>query len=276
MTGRLAPTRRLLVVEDDADNSHLLQTYFSAHGFTVDVAVRGLAGLQLAREGAYDLVILDVNLPEMDGFTVFQALRGSPRTAHLPVIFLTERADKSDRIAGLSMGADDYVVKPYDLEELRLRIQAALTRAARENLLDPLPGLPTGRLVEEHRRRLEGPAGWTALECRIEAFRPFVELNGFAAGDDVLVFTAGLLRRVLDQAGTPDDVVCHPEAENFLILTATPDPTLLATQLRARFNEEVKTHYSFLDVEQGFVLIRGRDGAETQAPLMTLSVRAER
>jgi CheY-like chemotaxis protein len=273
MTGRPTPTRRLLVVEDDADNSHLLQTYFSAHAFTVDVAVRGPAGLQLARQGNYDLVILDVNLPEMDGFEVFQALRASPRTAHLPVIFLTERAAQSDRIAGLSMGAHDYVVKPYDLEELRLRILAALTRAARDNLLDPLTGLPTGRLVEEHRRRLQDQPGWLSLECRIEAFRPFVELNGFAAGDDVLVFTARLLRAVVDQAGTPNDVVCHPERETFLVLTAAPDPALLATQLRARFNEEVKAHYSFLDAEQGFVLIRDRDGAETRAPLMTLSVR---
>ncbi|MBL8056667.1 MAG: response regulator, partial [Anaerolineales bacterium] len=192
MSARPSPTRRLLVVEDDADNSHLLKTYFTAHDFTVDVAVRGPAGLQLARQGNYDLVILDVNLPEMDGFTVFRALRDTPRTAHVPVIFLTERADKNDRIAGLSMGAHDYVVKPYDLEELRLRVLAALTRSARDNLLDPLTGLPTGRLVEEHRRRLDGQPGWAALECRIEAFRPFVELNGFAAGDDVLVFTAGL------------------------------------------------------------------------------------
>lgn len=274
MTGRLGPDagRRLLVVEDDADNSQLLQAYFTAHGYTVDVAVRGRAGLDLARQGNYDLIILDINLPELDGFEVLQALRAAPRTSPVPVIILTERAAQADRIAGLSLGAHDYVVKPYDLEEFRLRVQAAIARAARDNLTDPRTGLPTGRLLEEQLRRVQGQPGWHALECRLEAFRPFVDLNGFAAGDEVLVFAAHLLREVVAAAGTPDDMVGHPAHDTFLILTAAPEPAGLADQLRSRFAAEIQAHYSFMDVEQGFIVIRDRDGRETQAPLMTLQV----
>lgn len=272
MTAQPAAHRRLLVVEDDADNSSLLQTYFSAHGFAVDIALRGPEGLERARHGSYDLVILDVNLPEMDGFRVFEALRTSPRTAHLPVIFLTERAAQSDRIAGLSMGAHDYVVKPYDLEEFRLRVQAAITRAERDNLLDPRSGLPTGRLLDEQVRRALAQPGWHVLECRIDSFRPFVDLNGFAAGDEVLKAAAHLLREGVDQGGTPDDVVGHPANDTFLVLTAAPDPAQLGARLSAAFNEAIQAHYSFMDVEQGFVLIRDNDGRMVQAPLMTLRV----
>lgn len=272
MTGKLPPAPRLLVVEDDADNSQLLKTYFEAHAYTVDVAVRGLAGLDLARQGSYDLIILDVNLPEMDGFALLQALRTSPRASHIPVIVLTERNAQADRIAGLSLGAHDYVVKPYDLEEFRLRVQTAIARAARDNLLDPRSGLPTGRLLEDHVKRLQGQPGWRTLECRIEAFRPFVDVNGFAAGDEVLAFTAHLLREVVGQAGTPDDIIGHPAHETFLILTAAADPSALAAQIQARFADEVKAHYSFMDVEQGYIVIRDRDGREAQAPLMTCTV----
>ncbi len=272
MTGRLEPAHRLLVVEDDADNSHLLQTYFSAHGYTVDVAVRGRAGLDLARQGNYELIILDLNLPEMDGFEVLQALRQSQRAGHIPVIILTERAAQSDRLAGLSLGAHDYVVKPYDLEELRLRVQSAVTRAARDSLLDPRTGLPTGRLIEDHARRVAGLPGWHRLECRIEAFRPFLDLNGFAAGDEVLVFTARLLRDTLAEAGTPDDLIGHPAHDTFLLLTAAADVAALTARLQARFAEGIQAHYSFMDIEQGQIVLRDQDGRETPAPLMTLTV----
>lgn len=266
------PARRLLVVEDDPDNSSLLQTYFTAHGYTVDIATRGLEGLDMARRGSYDLVVLDVNLPEMDGFTVFRALRASPRTSPLPVIFLTERASQGDRLAGLSLGAHDYVVKPYDLEEFRLRVQAAILRAARDNLLDPRSGLPTGRLVDEQIRQVQDRPGWRVLECRLESFRPFIDLNGFAAGDEVLKATAVLLRRVIDEAGTPEDLIGHPANDTFVVLTGAPDPAALTERLAAEFNQAIQAHYSFFDVEQGYVVIRDSDGRETQAPLMTLRV----
>ncbi len=264
--------RSLLVVEDDADNANLLKLYFSAHGFTVDTATRGPEGLEKARQTPPDLILLDINLPEMDGFAVCQALRSSPRTSHIPVIFVSEKASQSDRRAGLGAGAQDYVTKPFDLEELRLRIQNVISRAERENMLDPRSGLPTGRLVDEQMRIVQGQAGWAVLECRVDALRPFIDINGFAAGDEVLKFTANLLQEVLNQYGTPEDFIGHPANDTFVILTATLNRPALIDHLQARFNEEVKAHYTFMDVEQGFILIRDSAGQSTQAPLMTLQV----
>lgn len=264
--------RRLLVVEDDADTSSLLKMYFDEHGFAVHVVERGPEAVTAARQTAPDLILLDINLPEMNGLEVCATLRGSLRTIHIPIIFLSERESHSDRIAGLSAGAVDYVTKPFDLEELRLRVMAAIKRAERDNLMDPRTGLPTGRLVDEHIQRAREQPGWTILECRLEAFRPFVDLNGFAAGDDVLKFAAQVLRETVDEAGTPDDFLGHPANDTFIVITAAPDVAALTQKLQARFNEDVKTHYSFMDVEQGYVLIRESDGRVTQAPLMTLSV----
>ena len=104
MTGSARP-RTLLVVEDDADNSNLLRMYFAGHGYTVEVTKSGADGLAQAHKHAPDLILLDINLPDVNGFAVCKDLRQSLRTSHIPIIFLTERASQSDRVAGLSAGA---------------------------------------------------------------------------------------------------------------------------------------------------------------------------
>jgi len=275
MTATQARKPVVLVVEDDPDNSSLLKSYFSGHGYEVQIAVRGPEGLAAARKQVPDLILLDIVLPEMDGLAVCQALRASPRTSHIPVIFLTEKAATSDRLAGLSAGAQDYLTKPYDLEELRLRVKNLIARAERDNLLDPRTGLPTGNLLQDQLKRGVGQPGWWKVECRIDSFRPFVDSHGFAAGDDVLKFTAHLLREVVHADGAPDDFIGHPTNDTFLILTAAQAPATLGEKLRARFDEEVKTHYSFMDREQGYVLLRNADGQPVRAPLMTLKVTTQ-
>lgn len=265
--------RRLLIVEDDADTNNLLRMYFLEAGYDVTVEVRGPEALATARQMMPDLILLDINLPEMNGLEVCAALRNAPRTAHVPIIFISERSSQGDRIAGLSAGAVDYVSKPFDLEELRLRAQAAINRAERDNLLDPRSGLPTGRLVDEQIQRVKQLPGWSVLECRIESFRPFIDLNGFAAGDDVLKFAAQLLMDVVAVQGTPDDSVGHPANDTFIVLTQAVDVNTLAQTLQTRFDEDVKAHYSFMDVEQGYILIRDSRGEMAQAPLMTMSVK---
>jgi CheY-like chemotaxis protein len=266
--------RNLLVVEDDPDTSHLLKTYFSGHGYEVAIAGRGSEALETARKQAPDLVLLDIILPEpeLDGLAVCQALRSSARTSHIPIVFLTEKAAASDRLIGLSAGAQDYITKPFDLEELRLRVKNLITRAERENMLDPRTGLPTGNVIDDQLKRLAGQAGWWKVECRIDAFRPFVDRNGFAAGDDVLKFTAHLLREMVNANGTAEDFIGHPANDTFLALTSAKNVAEFSAKLTARFNEEVKAHYGFMDREQGYVLIRDAAGQQVQAPLMTLKV----
>ena len=273
MTGRLRQGKRvLLVIEDDPDTSSLLAMYFSGHNFEVVVADRGEEGVTAARRRIPDVVLLDIGLPDIDGYAVCSQLRASPRTSYIPVIFLSEKASVNDRVAGLGAGAQDYITKPFDLEELRLRVQNLISRSLREALVDPRSKLPTGAWLDEQLQRVRQRPGWHVLECHIEAFQPFVDQNGFMAGDDVLTFAGQLLREVVDQAGTPDDFIGHPAHNTFVILTRAADPAALADRLQARFNEDVQAHYSFMDREQGFLLLRGAGGVMTQAPLMTLKI----
>src|SRR6185503_1536552 len=101
--------------------------------------------LALTRKSIPHLIVLDIMLPDMDGYAVCRELRTTTRTSHIPIIFLTQKDERADRIAGLELGADDYITKPFDIEELKLRVQNAINRAERESLTDPRSGLPSGR-----------------------------------------------------------------------------------------------------------------------------------
>lgn len=130
------PARRFLIllIEDDAELSVLMEEFLSSHEIALSVAHNGFEGLTRALEGAFDLVILDVMLPSMNGFDVLRQLR---RRSAVPVIMLTACADDEKKIEGLNAGADDYLAKPFSPDELLARIQAVLRRVGRGSALKP-------------------------------------------------------------------------------------------------------------------------------------------
>jgi len=263
---------RLLIVEDDRDISNMLQIYFKGQGYEVDVALRGSTALDKTRQSLPNLIILDIMLPDIDGFEVCRILRTHTRTSHVPVIFLTQKDERSDKLAGLELGADDYITKPFDIEELRLRVQRAITRAEQQSLTDPRSGLPAGRLIEEQLRQIIRQKNWAYMDIRIKHFEPFKETYGFVAGDDVLRFTGMLIGEVLDELGTASDFIGHAGGDSFMIVTAVEVASAVRDRLKQRFAEEVLSHYNFLDREQGYIRIVNKDGKIEQSPLMKLAV----
>jgi len=265
---------RILVVEDDFDISNMLRIYFSGQQYDVQVAPRGGDALQMTRKQLPELIILDIMLPDMNGYDVCRELRTTTRTSHIPIIFLTQKDERSDKIAGLELGADDYITKPFDIEELKLRVKNAIDSARRTSQTDPKSGLPTGRLIEDHLRSLmHGNKQWSYVDMKITHFDPFKEVYGFVAGDEVMRFMALMMGETIDDLGTPEDFLGHPGGDNFVIITHAQDVDGLKTRLVERFNEEVKQHYSFIDRERGYILVPDSNGSgERQEPLMTLSV----
>ncbi len=263
---------RLLIVEDDFDISNMLRIYFSGQSYDVDVAPRGSAALEKTRQNLPHLIVLDIMLPDIDGFEVCRILRTNTRTSHVPIIFLTQKDERSDKLQGLELGADDYITKPFDIEELKLRVQRAIQRAEIQNLTDPRSGLPSGRLIEEQLRRIIRQQNWSLMDVRINHYEPFKDVYGFVAGDDVLRFTTMLMGDVLDELGTPNDFIGHAGGDNFILVTTEEAGEAIRQRLKARFAEEVLSHYSFMDREQGYIMSANKSGQPEQTPLMSLSV----
>ena len=259
---------RILVVEDDFDISNMLRIYFTGQGYQVEVAARGDDALATCRRKLPDLIVLDIMLPDMDGYAVCRELRTTTRTSYIPVIFLTQKDERSDKIAGLELGADDYITKPFDIEELKLRVRSAIRAHQRLNMTDPRTGLPSGRLIEEQLRRLMRRDDWTFILIGIDHLNVFNDAYGFVAGDEVLRFAALLFSDVVDELGTENDFLGHASNETFTIITFSPETDQLVDRIRDRFQTEIRPHYNFMDSERGGIALH--DG--TTGPLMTLSV----
>jgi diguanylate cyclase (GGDEF)-like protein len=263
---------RLLIVEDDVDIANMLKIYFSGMEFDVDVAHRGSDALEKTKHVLPHLIVLDIMLPDIDGYEVCRNLRTSTRTSHIPVIFLTQKDERSDKLQGLELGADDYITKPFDIEELKLRVLGAIRRSERESLTDPRSGLPAGRLIEEQLRRIIREKDWALLDMRINHFEPFKDVYGFVAGDDVMRFTAMLIGEVVDELGTSSDFIGHAGGDNFIVITKNENAPNIKQRVKERFAAEVQTHYNFIDRQQGFMQAPRADGGTNKVPFMTMSV----
>ena len=262
---------RILVVEDDVDIANMLKIYFGAQGYEALTAGRGRDALEICRRQLPNVVVLDIRLPDIDGYEVCRQLRSTLRTSHIPILFLTQKDDRSDKIAGLALGADDYITKPFDIEELRLRLQNALRRATYESLTSPVTGLPSSRLIEDQLKRLLRSANWSVVYIGINDFVPFTEVYGFVAGDDVLRFVSMILSEVVNELGTPDDFIGHVGGDDFLVITHGGRQEQLNQEIHRRFAEGIASFYSFQDRERGALLIEDGAGGSRQSPLMTLA-----
>ena len=262
---------RLLVVEDDIDIGNMLKIYFSGMQFDVDVAVRGSDALDKTKQVLPHLIVLDIMLPDIDGYEVCRTLRTNMRTSHIPVIFLTQKDERSDKLQGLELGADDYITKPFDIEELKLRVQGAIRRSERESLTDPRSGLPAGRLIEKQLRDIIREKGWALLDMKLNHYDAFKDVYGFVAGDDVIRFTSMIIGEVVDELGTTSDFIGHAGGDNFIIITREEKGSEIRARIKERFDREVQTHYNFIDRQQGYMTVQSNNKPE-KVPFMTLAV----
>jgi len=236
---------RMLIVEDDPDISNMLRIYFQSQGYDVTVTQRGEDALDMCRQQLPHIIVLDIMLPDMDGYDVCRELRSTLRTSHVPIIFLTQKDERSDKIHGLELGADDYITKPFDLEELKLRVKSAMARATIQSLTNPTTGLPSGRLIEDQLRQLMRRDDWGILYVGIQRFNDFSEEYGFVAGEEVLRFAAMVLGRTVDSVGTSDDFIGHIGGNDFIVITQKELIEPVVEELKKRFDAGVGTHYDW-------------------------------
>lgn len=154
----------ILVVDDDEIVARTIERSLRAGGFRVAVVYSGVEALRSARRQPPDLMVLDIIMPGLDGFEVCRQVRADPILKDLPILFLTAKAKEEDRIVGLRAGADDYLTKPFNLDELYLRVRAILRRTRREFREEPPQSLSVGSYTLDTRSfEIEGPNGTSIL-----------------------------------------------------------------------------------------------------------------
>ena len=158
----------ILVIDDEADLARVVVRALEQEGYDVILATDGVTGLRIAREHRPDLVVLDLTMPDIDGLDICRVLRSEPRSARLPILVLSARASAADRVLGLELGADDYLVKPFVSQELAARVKAILRRS--DSSAAQVPVIQSGDLVidlQAHRVSYQG----TKVELTPTEFR---------------------------------------------------------------------------------------------------------
>jgi PleD family two-component response regulator len=222
---------------------------------------------------APDLVILDIRLPDIDGFEVASRLRGNRKTKEIPIIFLTEKRERGDRLRGLELQADDYITKPFDIQELRLRVRNTLQRSRQGSLTNPVTGIPEGSLVDEALNSSMERADTVLLVVSLKNLRRFHEVYGFVASDDLLRAISLMVRDVVRDHGTPEDFLGHLSPADFLIITRQAQATTLRERVRKRLEQSFDYFYSDQDREQGTFRDKQLSVQVHELPLSTLAER---
>jgi CheY-like chemotaxis protein len=252
----------ILVVEDDLDVAEMLSAYFRVQGYDVLVANGGEDGVQTCRAHRPNLVILDIRLPDIDGYEVARLLRSNRRTADIPIIFLTEKRHREERLQGLELGADDYITKPFDIQELRLRVRNALRRTSGSTLTNTVTGLAEGALVDERLLECLGRKDWALLLVSLENLDAFRELYGFVASDDVQRAVSLMIHNAVRSVGGVSDFLGQISPVDFILVTRLDHLQPLVERIRERLNQSLDFFYPLKD----------RGSESTQAQKLAVSL----
>jgi diguanylate cyclase (GGDEF)-like protein len=271
--GDHAGGERVLVVDDDPDIARFVEVNLRTYGYEVHVASDGLQALDKALELRPELILLDVMMPHMDGFEVAQRLRSDSRTRNVSIIMLTAKAMSADKVLGLTAGADDYIIKPFDPIELVARVKGVLRRAREMKAMSPLTGLPGNlRIQDQIHQLVQSEAPFALLYADLDNFKAYNDHYGFLRGDNAIQLTARVLQDVVTDMVGEDAFVGHVGGDDFTALSPPDLAEGLCVAIVEKFDREVAALYDPEDYRNGYVEVTNRKGETQRFPILSISI----
>jgi len=263
----------ILVADDDADLRDILRSVLEPAGYEVLEAPDGAAALELIRSRTPDLLVLDYMMPHLTGPQVCERLKQDTLLRHVPIIMLTGKSEVQDKVDGITAGADDYVVKPFEPLELLARVHMVIRRTTQDleaNPLTRLPGNNAIRLSLESRLAAKGPIaiGYTDLD----RFKAFNDHYGFRRGDDVIKRTAEILLEAVAAHGNASDFVGHIGGDDFVVITTPDHADAVCNAIVKNFDAMVPELHDEQERTQGYFLHADRKGQMVKLPLLSISI----
>ncbi|MEH1013361.1 response regulator [Micromonospora sp. CPCC 206060] len=263
----------ILVVDDDEDIARFVAFNLKLHGFEVLHASDGQEALEVIEEQRPDLAVVDLMMPRIDGLELTRRLRADPMTSALPVIMLTAKGMTVDKVNGLSAGADDYLVKPFDTAELIARVSSTLRRNKEFREVSPLTGLPgNSRVRREITDRVRNGVDYAVGYIDIDRFKSVNDRYGFVRGDDFISALARSLHRAVVTVGLPPAFLGHIGGDDFVIVCTPEQVRPLTERAVVDFEKAADSLYDPVDGRRGYVELKDRRGNIRRAALVTLSI----
>jgi diguanylate cyclase (GGDEF)-like protein len=263
----------VLIADDDRDIVRFVEVNLRLEGFEVVTAHDGQDTLVKALARLPNLILLDVMMPRLDGYEVCRRLRADGRCAHIPVIMLTAKSLSADKILGLTAGADDYIIKPFDPMELVARVKTTLRRASEMRALSPLTGLPGNhRIEQELQERMGKDLAVAVAYADLDNFKSYNDRYGFLRGDEVISMAAQVVRRAAYEAAGPAGFVGHIGGDDFVAILPPEAAEDFARLVMAGFDARIPSLYDPEDAEGGVIEVEDRQGQPRRFPLVSVSL----
>lgn len=268
-------TTRVLLADADMATAHSVERRLAFEGFECTIVSDGRRALQEVASNDFDLVLLEVMLPGVDGFEVCRRIRAKPSLQGKPVILLTTLGHEPEVLHGFEQGADDYVVKPFNYDELVGRAKALLHRRRLKMEANPVAALPGDAEVRaELQRRIENEEKFAYYVFDLDGFKSYNKAFGFEAGDRVIRALASIVAQSVERVGAKRPFLGHLGGDDFVLLTEIGMEDRLCREVLKEFEAQVRAFYPEDDVRRGFAETRGRRGEVVRNSLVTISIGA--
>ncbi|MBI5555675.1 MAG: response regulator [Elusimicrobia bacterium] len=266
--------KTILVVDDDPFISTIICEALQGDGYKIEKASDGEEALAKIEKLVPDLVIMDYMLPKMDGPQVCRKVKDNPQIKYVPIIMVTAVTDVKEKVQLLEGGAEDYIVKPFDLEELLARVKVVLRRTRQLNVevnnITKLPG--NTAIIKEVEVRLESGEKFAVCYVDLGNFKAFNDRYGFDSGNRVITELAKLMKRVVEDADVQNCFLGHIGGDDFLAIMPAGYAEHFCIELINRFDIFIMSMYDSKDTKKGYILAKSRSGELVRFPIMRLRI----
>ncbi len=263
----------ILLVDDDVDLAEMVQTKLVAEGHQVVVTNSGTGAFELAKQVKPQIAILDIMLPGITGYQICRKLRKDPELYKMAILILTALGEEPEILHGLEQGADDYLTKPFRLQQLLNKLEglgALLQSIDRRNPITNLPG--TEAVKREINLRLVRDVPVAAVYLDVAGFKPYCAARGAHGQKQTLEFIARMLIGLTRSLGIYESFISHMGGEHFVVVLNLEDYETFCQTLLQTFDRNVQELYTQQELSQGAITATDKNGREVRCPLMALSV----
>ena len=265
--------KKILIIDDSNFFAKCITDILNEADYRVIHATKGEEGLRLVREEKPDLVLLDIVMPDMDGFEVCRILRDAESNNLMPIIILTSQDNQDDKLIGLELGADDYITKPFNNRELLSRVKNTLRRIDRNRGANPLTGLPGNLEIQgEINSRIEKKLPFATIYADLDNFKAYNDAYGFAKGDIAIKMTADILTDEIQIYGNQEDFNGHIGGDDFVVITKPENAESICEGIIFQFDQRIRELYNIVDLEAGYIFTLNRLGERMEYPIMSISL----
>jgi diguanylate cyclase (GGDEF)-like protein len=260
-------------VDDDPNVGPLISAVLKKFNYTVVSLSDGKEVLRLLADNKPDLILLDLRMPGLDGYSLCKSIRSNPDTHDIPIIILSGVSEMDAKVNTIELGADDFVTKPFDVRELRARINRIIKRKSTDTALNPLTHLPGSPAIEEYvQKRLSEGTPFAFAYIDADNFKAYNDVYGYAKGDDVIQHIAAVISESAKRHAAQDYFLGHVGGDDFVLVTKPEPGEAAGSEIAREFDRTIPGFYTPEDRRRGFIVTLDRKNKTCMFPIVSLTI----